>query len=119
MSRKLLVALALAQASQAFLEDYVEVVKTVEVIHIPPSNLNIAADVIGAQQNNPGVTACAAADAVVTACYNRGVLETTAAVAAQAECLCCFSSTALYPIYSACASYISNSVPGASTVYSG
>lgn len=118
MAQKLLAALALAQLSQAFLDDYVEVVKKVDII-IPP--VGIAAEVVGAQQqqNNPGLTACAVADVVVSSCYDRGLLATTAPVASVRDCLCCFSATALYPVYSSCASYIYNSVTTASSVFSG
>ncbi|KAK4163197.1 hypothetical protein QBC43DRAFT_320151 [Cladorrhinum sp. PSN259] len=121
MAHRLLVALALAQASQAFLDDFVEVsvVKTEVFTFVPPQNLE--AEVIGAQQqqtNNPGLTACSVANAVFSNCDNRGVLEATAPVASVRDCLCCFSSTALYPIYSSCASYVSNALPAQSTIYS-
>jgi len=120
MAQKLVAALALAQLSQALLDDHVEVgvVKRVNNVIPPP---DILSDVMGAQQlqGNPGLTACAVAEVVVSSCYDRGVLATTAPVASAEACLCCYSATALYPAYSSCASYIRNAVPTASSVFSG
>ncbi|KAK4177329.1 hypothetical protein QBC36DRAFT_345541 [Triangularia setosa] len=65
-----------------------------------------------------GVTACSVANLVVTSCASAGALATTAPIGEMFDCLCCFSGTALYPAYSSCASYIYNSVAGATASFS-
>ncbi|KAK0668697.1 hypothetical protein QBC41DRAFT_356369 [Cercophora samala] len=65
-----------------------------------------------------GVTACSVANLIVTSCASAGALATTAPIGEMFDCLCCFSGTALYPAYSSCASYIYNSVEGATASFS-
>ncbi|KAK0712166.1 hypothetical protein B0T21DRAFT_376058 [Apiosordaria backusii] len=120
MVRRILPALALAQGAvvNAMLEKYVEVVHTIDVqaIHVnnlPPPNVTVQAMALQA-----GVTACSVANLVVTSCANAGALATSAPIGEMFDCLCCFSGTALYPAYSSCASYIYNSVAGATASFS-
>ncbi|KAK4228819.1 hypothetical protein QBC38DRAFT_473992 [Podospora fimiseda] len=121
MAPKLLLLTLLPLPSLAFVHPVhlVQVIKTTQtdILHLPPPSLNLDSNLIHAQQQNPGATACVAANSVLSSCSNRGVLATTAPAAPRAQCLCCFSSTALYPVYSACASYIFKSAPTASNAY--
>ncbi|KAK4674725.1 hypothetical protein QC763_123170 [Podospora pseudopauciseta] len=120
MVRKYLPVIALVQPGvvTAILEQYVEVVHTIDVqaIHVnnfPPPNMTVQAMALQA-----GVTACSVANLVVTSCASAGALATTAPLGEMFDCLCCFSGTALYPAYSSCASYIYNSVEGATSAFS-
>ncbi|KAK4199446.1 hypothetical protein QBC40DRAFT_307524 [Triangularia verruculosa] len=65
-----------------------------------------------------GVTACSVANSIVTSCANAGALETSVPIGEMLGCLCCLSGTALYPAYSSCASYIYNSIQGATASFS-
>jgi hypothetical protein len=119
MVPRLLPALVLAQGVvvNAILEKYVEVVHTdihtINVNNLPPPNITVQAMALQA-----GVTACSVANLVVTSCASAGALATSAPIGDMFDCLCCFSGTALYPAYSSCASYIYNSVAGATASFS-
>ncbi|KAL2021102.1 hypothetical protein VTK56DRAFT_7521 [Thermocarpiscus australiensis] len=118
MTRQLLFTLALARIAAGLLDGIVEVVVTKEDVYKVPANL-VAGVVDAAGEGDDGLLACATADAILSSCDARGVLETTAPVASRRNCLCCYSGTAAAPAYSSCASYVSNSLFGsdASTVY--
>ena len=103
MSRTLVAAALLAQGALANLG-------------IPQTN-QLANIVAAATTTDPGLLACATAEAVISVCFDIPNF-TNAPEATIASCLCCLQNTYLASEYGSCASYIKTSASKFSTEYS-
>jgi hypothetical protein len=115
MARRFLAAFVLAHTATALLEGFVDVIR-VDEVRVP---LDLFTDVMmnAAAGNDDGYEACETADAAISYCYDGGYLDPTVPVAVGDSCLCCRGPTAISAAYSSCASYASNEVPDATSVY--
>lgn len=121
MARLLFAALALGQCATALLDGVVNVVRIQEDTLLAGNNLNVKVVkevVVAADANDPEISACATADAVLASCVSSGLLQTTAPTASAKACLCCHSGIEVVDKYSSCATYIAKSFPTQSAAYS-
>jgi len=121
MARLVFAALALGQCATALLDGFVNVVRIQEDTLLAGTNLNVKVVkgiVVAADANDPEISACATADAVLASCVSSGLLQTTAPTASAKACLCCRGGVEIVNKYSSCATYISKSFPTQSAAYS-
>jgi hypothetical protein len=117
MARRFLAALALAQGASALLDGFVDVLVNVE--HRVPADAFAGVMNAAGGSDDDGYDACVVANDVLESCYAEGYMEPTAAVDDADRCLCCAGPTPISKVYSSCASYASNEVPGATADYTG
>lgn len=107
---------------------YLAAIAALAINHLRPSTANILGGTINnhavarviaaATTTDKGLLACATADAITSSCYLAGSLDLTVPVETMQQCLCCYSSIELDPIYLSCASYIAYSQPTATGAFS-
>jgi hypothetical protein len=117
MARRFLAALALARGASALLDGFVDVLVNVE--HRLPADAFAGVVHAAGSSDDDGYDACVVANDVLESCYDAGYMEPTAAVDDADRCLCCAGTTPISKVYSSCASYALNEVPGATADYTG
>ena len=88
----------------------------VDVAAIPHPQA-LALVVAAATTTDPGLMACATAEALADYCYSAGWLDATVPLQTEAACLCCYQGSYVANDFYSCASYIAASARTATAAY--